>query len=439
MLNQLLRGMAILPWISIVLCGVALAFLFMSVGWHLRSQDQAAPRIIHEQHPISFLQTHTPNNAVLSWYDEMYPVSTVAWPPKRRLGWQRKKFVAEPCCELLQQEPLIDTTPILSAWQHELTQWHRQDGGGGDRFHRAPDVIYHLLKRHVLKLRPLIVPLYSTDQAIVMWEGRASPQVAFVLKHTLHMLGPGWGVVLFITAKLLDYYSKQLELHPGGWGQHISVQLVADIAYDQANSLPTSFDTLQRIDCETFIILQTDAFMVRSPYLSSPMYSWNDTAEARKEFNHMLGNYICLGAPWDGFPHLQACGNGGLTMRKRSAMEMILSPLNCVTGSDCRRINFYHTSGRGANEDAWLAGQMGQMSAFFGKHLAYRELSARFASESSHEHRHPWPFFVHAFWRYQSVEYVASVWAKLLGYYLQPDTSKPLITEEIWKPCEEEQ
>jgi hypothetical protein len=145
---------------------------------------------------------------------------------------------------------------------------------------------------------PLIVkpePLHTVDQSVVMLDGRQDPMVIFILKHTFHMLGPGWGLVIFHTQDNEAWFIDQLKIRPGESGEHIQLQRVQPIAKSQANSLAMSSVFYDRIGVETVLLIQPDAFMLRSP--------WLGTQVDRETWDRLLSSYGYIGAPWSAFEH----------------------------------------------------------------------------------------------------------------------------------------
>ena len=127
----------------------------------------------------------------------------------------------------------------------------------------------------------------------------------------------------------MDWWITQLEIQPGGGGEFVELQRVEPIAFQQANALPTSqafFDRLPK-HIETILICQSDAVMLRSEY-------WPSAIHDGPTLSAMLDQYVYLGAPWRWCTAEQAwcqvAGNGGLSMRKRRAMEDLVRELRCT-------------------------------------------------------------------------------------------------------------
>jgi hypothetical protein len=180
--------------------------------------------------------------------------------------------------------PPRNFTTTEQRWIHQLTEAvNDRDDGNILAAWRA------WLGPQVSQTRPDISPLSSTKRAVVVADGRRDASLVFLVQHTFHMLGSGWGLVFFCTIENEEWLVEQLDIRPHGRGEHIRLQLVQPMEYDQANSLPMSRLFYEMIPCETLLIIQPDGAMLRSVSAASA---------TRDLFESMIKNYIYLGAPW---------------------------------------------------------------------------------------------------------------------------------------------
>ena len=230
----------------------------------------------------------------------------------------------------------------------------------------------------------------------------------------MHMLGPGWGLVIFHTADNEQWFVEQLKIRAGEAGEHIQMQRTNPIMKQQANALPMSSMFHERIGVETVILLQPDAFMLRSPWLNGP-------SSDRAAWDSLLSQWGYLGAPW-GFPCDQWCklgGNGGVSMRKRSFMLDVTTELRCGDW-ECHRHDLFRDME--SNPDAWWRTEDTYVAKVLYTHqhrwqgrLPNQEQSGVFSQEHLQLPVTISPFFVHKIWRYQD----ESRWLPLLAHVKQ--------------------
>ena len=241
-------------------------------------------------------------------------------------------------------------------------------------------------------------PLSHTDRAIVSFDGRSDLNLIAVLRHTLYLSGPSWGMVLFHTARNVAFFVEALEVRPGGWGEHVRLVEVDDIGRPQANALPTSAAFYRRIPAEHMLFVQADVVQLRSTYLPGPATSalWLD----------WMADYHYLGAPWRwcGEEWCRAGGNGGCSYRRRSTMleAVATAPLRC-TARHCEDTAPYLSFDEDDYEDVYLSHRLLQMQKE-GHNLSLmldQHDMARFAIESI-DFPDLVPFFLHNSWTYGS-------------------------------------
>lgn len=269
---------------------------------------------------------------------------------------------------------------------------------------------YHLNKTCSLLFDAKPADLKLTDRSIVALDGREDEQLVLVLRHSIYLLGPEWGLVLFLTESVLPYYVELLGVRPGGWGEHIQITIVSDITKQQANDLPGSVAFYKAIPTPHMLIVQRDGFPLRSTYLPGEGTSsvWSDD---------WMHRYVYLGAPWN-WCNSRWCkygGNGGVSYRRRDVMIELLqskkSSIDCST-KRCVESSTYDDG----QEDMYISRELfKQRPKYDSVSLLDEKQKAMFAVETiDSEH----PFFQHQSWRYLGNERSAQHLAYSLQYYV---------------------
>ena len=261
--------------------------------------------------------------------------------------------------------------------------------------------------------------LSLTDRAIVALDGRENEPLTLVLRHTSYLLGPEWGMVLFVTPALRAFYEAKLDIREGGWGEHIQLHLVSQIAYQQANDLPGSAVFYEAIPTPHLVIVQDDGFPIRSTYLPGVGTSsiWSDD---------WMHRYVFLGAPWIWCNSGQSdwcryAGNGGASYRRKAVMlELVKNDelIDCVTDDRHRcAVASNYAAGRGY-EDTFIS------QALYDRRPRYDSVCltdqaemARFSVETRDVPQGEHPFFLHKTWAYLGIERSGQHLAYALQYY----------------------
>jgi len=276
------------------------------------------------------------------------------------------------------------------------------------------------LSPYVNAVKPDISPIASTKRAVVIADGRRDDSILFLVRHTFHMLGSGWGLVLFCSSRNEEWLIEKLEIRPGGMGEHIQLHLVSPLQYEQANSLPMSriFYEVIPPHCNTLLIVQPDGAMLRS--VASP-------GPAREQFEQMVNQYIYLGAPWSWcFEEARAdwClfgGNGGFSLRDRAAMLELISTISCdawhCDWMDEYQLRRDHPEWGQRVEDVFLAHRILDRGRFrWPNRIASIETQRQWGIESIDSND---PYFMHKAWLYLPQQRVIQLLAMVKRFYQQ--------------------
>ena len=275
-------------------------------------------------------------------------------------------------------------------------------------YHNTNSTQYHHLLYH-----PRPAPLSSTDRSIVLLDGREEWETLLVLRHTLYLSGPEWGMVIFHIPSNLEWFRRELEVWPGGWGEHIKFVPVDQITWAQANALPTSAVFYQHIPTEHILIVQKDVVQLRSTYLPGVSTS--------SQLSEWMERYHYLGAPWPSIwcdaNWCRAGGNGGCSYRRRSSMlEMVNAlPLRCGERHCSEEAPFASAQ---SNEDLLITEQVWKQHELGRWNIPgdTREM-ARFSVEGL-DFPGIHPFFMHAAWKFLTDESrVEELFSHVWQYY----------------------
>lgn len=275
--------------------------------------------------------------------------------------------------------------------------------------------------------------MHTVNQTVALLDGRMDPMFIFTLKHLFHMLGPNWGLIVFHTASNMEWWIDQLEIRPGGGGEHVVLQRVDPIAFQQANSLPASTVFYDRIPCETILIVQPDTMMLRSEYWPSGVVG-GPTLEA------MMAQFAYLGSPWGWCKEdwCRVAGNGGLSMRKRSVMLDLTREVRC-THWECHWIEMFEFFSHQQTikwkhvEDTFFAYQLYDHAYKFApgvSQLATPEQHAWFSLEGK-DFPGVEPWFVHKVWNYMPHTRYGPLMAHTMQYYPELWMTKEEL--EVWR------
>ena len=227
------------------------------------------------------------------------------------------------------------------------------------------------------RVRCLPVPVIPADaeRSIVLMEPRLHPYLEYVLRITLYFVGEGWGLEIFAGPDNWDYLKKLTK----EWGavqfHDLGTENLSTVHY---NSLKKNADTWRCLQAETLLWIELDCLLCRSGIEN--YYEWD---------------YV--GAPWRAdmatSPNCRV-GNGGLSLRSRSAMLRISEEVNTnpVPNPSPSVINF---------EDLYFCINMQlcnqQKPGTF--KIPDVELASQFSVESIYS---PSPVGLHKIWEYLS-------------------------------------
>lgn len=190
----------------------------------------------------------------------------------------------------------------------------------------------------------------TTDKIMVIIEPRRHHLLEAVLRNFAFYLAPkGWGLMIFHGTDNEEYLKNIIKY----WDYvHLVNMGVANLSIRDYNMMLTSVEFWERIPSEHILIFQTDTFI------------------RNNNIDEFIG-YDYVGAPWE---WLNRCGNGGLSLRRKSAMI-----------SAIKRVQY-----NGVNEDVYF-------SLDCGLNIPSFEVGKRFSVESvlydnPFGFHKPWPF-----------------------------------------------
>ena len=288
--------------------------------------------------------------------------------------------------------------------------------------HKDPIKALHAwIGRAVDHLPVVATAPHLTNRTVALLEGRTDPMFIFVLRHLFHMLGPGWALHIFHTTANEEWWVQQLDIRVGGAGEHVQLQRVEPIKFQQANALPTSRAFYERIDpsCETILLVQPDTLTLRSDWLPGVLRSGPDLSS-------LLRDYAYLGAPWNWCKEswCRPGGNGGLSMRKRSVMLDLASEYHCSSW-ECHPVSMFVEASKQDEirmkhvEDTFFSYQLHDHAYKYNQgrsQLATPEIAASFALESQ-DFAEVNPYFAHKIWQYMPVRRWAPLISRVMQYY----------------------
>jgi hypothetical protein len=333
-------------------------------------------------------------------------------PPARTPQyWERRSFTAARPASIPDLPPVEDMQGKYAEWEAELKQLLEVNGNDVPTAFRA--FLSPLLDP--LEIRP--ASFQTVDQAVVLLDARQDAHMIFTLRHTMHLLGPGWGLIIFHTEANESWLIDQLKIRPGEPGEFIQLQRVEPIGTAQASSLVLSSVFYDRIGVETILLLQPDTLMLRSPFLGRPA----DLAH----WDSLLAAYGYLGAPW-AWCKEEWClygGGGGVSVRKASMMREVIAELRCSSESaQCERFDLFREQETNPDEqwkaeDTFLAHRIhAQRSRFTGR-LANQVESSQFAQETDLAGARGDPFFLQKAWMFQKQEKYLPMIARVKEVY----------------------
>ena len=151
------------------------------------------------------------------------------------------------------------------------------------------------------------------EYSVVVIEPRKHPHLEYSIRNALHFLGPAWGLELYVGNRN-ESFVRDLT---GNWGDvRISRLGVDDLNTRSYNQLKKSRDFWESVAAEHVLWLEPDCVLCRKGI------------EDYLEFDY-------IGAPWPKNLALSPncrVGNGGLSLRRKSAMLEIAGAANPDAG-----------------------------------------------------------------------------------------------------------
>jgi len=168
---------------------------------------------------------------------------------------------------------------------------------------------------------------------IVLIEPRKHKALDYVIRNALDNLDERWDLLIFHGTTNKIYLDKIVEGLTDSQKKRISFRdlEVDNLDYDAYQALKTSIDFYKSLPTEICLFMETDSMII--PKNKNNIY-------------HFL-EYDYVGAPWSGCIHSpessDGVGNGGLSLRRRSAMIVTLqeNPYTSKCGpEDCHISKF---------------------------------------------------------------------------------------------------
>ncbi|MDH3376587.1 MAG: hypothetical protein OEQ39_06410 [Gammaproteobacteria bacterium] len=149
----------------------------------------------------------------------------------------------------------------------------------------------------------------DSQRSVVLVEPRKHPHLEYVLRNAMYFLGPEWGLEIFTGPDNFSYIKELTR----SWG-YVGIEKLDtnDLSTRDYNSLKKQYTFWEQIRTGHILWMEPDSIFRRTGI---------------DEFMHL--DYI--GAPWGKqFAVSPACrvGNGGLSLRRRSAMLRIAAVAN---------------------------------------------------------------------------------------------------------------
>jgi len=149
----------------------------------------------------------------------------------------------------------------------------------------------------------------NTNRGVVLIEPREHPHLEYVIRNVLYFLEPDWGLQIFSGNKNHQFVQNFTD----GWGDIFYENLgVDDLSTRGYNHVKRTAEFWQRVRFEQVLWIEPDCLL------------------RRRGVEEFLG-YDYVGAPW-GPRHAISpdcrVGNGGLSLRKRSAMLRVADNAN---------------------------------------------------------------------------------------------------------------
>lgn len=212
----------------------------------------------------------------------------------------------------------------------------------------------------------LIQKAPSWRYTAVLLEPRKHRAVPFVLRNLLENLDDTWGILFlhgashgsWATGLLEEFSTDRISLHPLPVDNFPTPQAYSEFVASEA--------FLSLIPTEQFLIVRTTAMI--------------HPAQKHKLAKFLQYDYV--GAPWP-WAHMPYGGNGGLSLRKKSAMRAALAAFGGL---------------KGPYEDQFFSMALAALKA----KLPDKEVAREFSVEQMY---HPEPFGFHSVWEHMPMRY----------------------------------
>jgi hypothetical protein len=193
---------------------------------------------------------------------------------------------------------------------------------------------------------------FNESKVALLIENRINPILAPLMLHFISVVPPDWRFRFMGSQGSVEYLNKSMAIR-----EHVAAGKL-DLTYIPANMSTSSQEEISRFltnlwlyevvlqPAEWLLVFQTDSILC---------------ANSRQTLNDYL-EFDWVGAPWN--PHGRFGGNGGLSLRRVSAIIDILRNQERVPGSD--------------PEDVWLTERLGHRP---GSKLANGTISSTFSGE----------------------------------------------------------
>lgn len=193
---------------------------------------------------------------------------------------------------------------------------------------------------------------YNESKVALLIENRVNPILAPLLLHFISVVPPDWRFRFMGSVDSVEYLNKSMAIR-----EHVAMGKL-DLTYIPANMSTASQELISRFltnlwlyevvlqPAEWLLVFQTDSILC---------------ANSRQTLNDYL-EFDWVGAPWN--PHGRFGGNGGLSLRRVSAIIDVLRNQERIPGSE--------------PEDVWLTERLGHRP---GSKLANGTISSSFSGE----------------------------------------------------------
>ena len=169
----------------------------------------------------------------------------------------------------------------------------------------------------IQQYRRIKIPLHAPNACVIV-EPRKHPFLELVVKNIMYFL-PHWSLYIFHSTENQEFV-RTIVGPTNADTVHFHVVCPSNLTTREYNELLMSPSFWNKINAEDILIFQTDSYIRRSGIES-----------------FLLHQFCMIGAPWSWFGNRSHTGNGGFSLRKKSAMLRILAEhpyQNCRLNED---------------------------------------------------------------------------------------------------------